>query len=386
MFRETDHRQPPEPHPQREISVGQLESLFDADWYLSQYPDVAGAGVDPLQHYIEHGAAERRNPHPKFDTEWYLNRHPDAASSGETPLHHFIRHYGTDLGALTKDIVERIREFQSDDSRWPPAIKPEEEAGIVISGCGRLFRPLYANLRNIREQGCDLPIDVWHLPGEFTQRQIAFLSSFANFVNAGVTPFHGLSGCHEVHGFKAWMLSQSRFRKTLMLDVNSFPMQNLKAVFESDYRCLLWRDGPWGTYPDRIAELRRSLNLVVHPLEFESGQLFVNKGEEGVRRALRFAAALNTLGRRLYAYTYGDKETYSIAFDLLGESFSIAPEPAAHLVDAAVCAHGGLIQPWFDGSGLFYHPLGDRDQWWRFKDEWVALEREAAEAEKDCGD
>ena len=35
---------------------------FDAEWYLRQNIDVAEAGVDPLEHYIEHGFDEGRTP------------------------------------------------------------------------------------------------------------------------------------------------------------------------------------------------------------------------------------------------------------------------------------------------------------------------------------
>jgi len=37
---------------------------FDADWYLSQYPDVAAAGMDPWGHYSRFGKAEGRLPAP----------------------------------------------------------------------------------------------------------------------------------------------------------------------------------------------------------------------------------------------------------------------------------------------------------------------------------
>lgn len=40
--------------------------LFDENWYLDAYPDVASAGVDPLQHFVLHGAAEGRDPNPVF--------------------------------------------------------------------------------------------------------------------------------------------------------------------------------------------------------------------------------------------------------------------------------------------------------------------------------
>jgi hypothetical protein len=35
---------------------------FCPDWYLHTYPDVAAAGIDPLQHYLSHGRREGRLP------------------------------------------------------------------------------------------------------------------------------------------------------------------------------------------------------------------------------------------------------------------------------------------------------------------------------------
>ena len=64
--------------------------LFDAAWYLEQYPDVAAAGEDPARHYAIYGAAERRSPGPSFDAEAYLTSYPDVAASGVNPLLHYI--------------------------------------------------------------------------------------------------------------------------------------------------------------------------------------------------------------------------------------------------------------------------------------------------------
>lgn len=50
----------------RELSV-----LFDADFYLNHYPDVRAAGMNPLIHYLRHGAAEDRKPNPLFDPAYY---------------------------------------------------------------------------------------------------------------------------------------------------------------------------------------------------------------------------------------------------------------------------------------------------------------------------
>jgi GT2 family glycosyltransferase len=66
--------------------------LFDTDWYLKRYPDVTASHMDPLTHFIQHGASEGRNPNPLFDTDWYLKRYPNVAASGINPLEDFIQH------------------------------------------------------------------------------------------------------------------------------------------------------------------------------------------------------------------------------------------------------------------------------------------------------
>ena len=66
--------------------------FFDRDWYLAQYPDVAAAGLDPVLHYLRHGSVERRSPGPNFDTGWYLTTYPDVAASGTNPLLHYLKH------------------------------------------------------------------------------------------------------------------------------------------------------------------------------------------------------------------------------------------------------------------------------------------------------
>jgi len=75
--------------------------LFDPDYYLEQYEDVAKAGVDPLIHFADHGAEEVRNPSALFDTAYYLKTNPDVAAAGGNPLLHFITS-GRQEGRLTR--------------------------------------------------------------------------------------------------------------------------------------------------------------------------------------------------------------------------------------------------------------------------------------------
>ncbi len=65
--------------------------LFDREFYLARYPDVALAGMDPLKHYIRHGAADGQDPSAAFDTRRYLAEHPGLLESGVNPLLHFVK-------------------------------------------------------------------------------------------------------------------------------------------------------------------------------------------------------------------------------------------------------------------------------------------------------
>jgi len=67
-----------------------ITHVFDAAWYLREYPEIAAQGINPLQHYIERGAREGRNPHPLFDTAWYLAMNPDVRSANINPFEHYI--------------------------------------------------------------------------------------------------------------------------------------------------------------------------------------------------------------------------------------------------------------------------------------------------------
>jgi hypothetical protein len=65
--------------------------LFDRNYYLSQNPDVAKSGVNPLQHYLIRGAKEGRDPHPLFNGGYYLSQNPDVARKGTNPLVHYLQ-------------------------------------------------------------------------------------------------------------------------------------------------------------------------------------------------------------------------------------------------------------------------------------------------------
>src|SRR5690606_39646281 len=67
---------------------------FDPDWYLGQYRDVAESGMDPVIHYLDHGASEGRDPGPGFSTSYYLEVNRDVADAGMNPLRSEERRVG----------------------------------------------------------------------------------------------------------------------------------------------------------------------------------------------------------------------------------------------------------------------------------------------------
>nr|WP_246429706.1 methyltransferase domain-containing protein [Prosthecomicrobium pneumaticum] len=60
------------------------------DYYLALRPDVAAAGIEPLQHFIMHGEGEHRSPHPLVDIGWMIAQR-EAFADDPQWLQHYLR-------------------------------------------------------------------------------------------------------------------------------------------------------------------------------------------------------------------------------------------------------------------------------------------------------
>jgi len=85
--------------------------LFDVKYYLFTYSDVRQKNIEPIAHYIKHGAKEGRNPSGKFNTLFYLESNPDVVESKINPFVHYILH-GKNEGRepMIKKIIREIRD------------------------------------------------------------------------------------------------------------------------------------------------------------------------------------------------------------------------------------------------------------------------------------
>ncbi|MFU1520084.1 hypothetical protein ACM25P_16620 [Vreelandella alkaliphila] len=76
----------------KQIAALEASPLFDAEWYSTQYPDIAQANIKPAEHFIKFGAIDGRHPGPLFSTEFYITHYEDVAASGQHPLLHYLRY------------------------------------------------------------------------------------------------------------------------------------------------------------------------------------------------------------------------------------------------------------------------------------------------------
>ncbi|UTW56267.1 glycosyltransferase [Kordiimonas sp. SCSIO 12610] len=65
--------------------------LFQADWYLQTYPEVALQGIDPYEHYVTVGEENNYNPNRYFDVAWYKERSQAARKYDGLVLEHYAK-------------------------------------------------------------------------------------------------------------------------------------------------------------------------------------------------------------------------------------------------------------------------------------------------------
>ncbi|MGC9964448.1 MAG: FkbM family methyltransferase [Syntrophobacteraceae bacterium] len=117
-------------------------NLFDTSYYLESNPDVAGAGINPLEHYLTWGAAEGRDPNPLFDTSYYLESNPDVAGAGINPLEHYLT-WGAAEGRDPNPLFDTSYYLESNPDVAGAGINPLEHYLTWGAAEGRDPNPLF---------------------------------------------------------------------------------------------------------------------------------------------------------------------------------------------------------------------------------------------------
>lgn len=76
----------------KQIQLIKDSGLFDDAWYAKTYPDIAASPLSPIEHFVQLGAYEGRNPGPDFDSMKYHMADPAVSGNKLSALIHYLRH------------------------------------------------------------------------------------------------------------------------------------------------------------------------------------------------------------------------------------------------------------------------------------------------------
>ena len=246
-------------------------------------------------------------------------------------------------------------EFRAELERFVAnASKPTlaDERGIVTCAGGvRLFTSAYVLIRVLRETlGCDLPVQLWHFGGsEITPAMRHILHQYdVELVDVTSVPEFDGSKVADGWQLKAFAIYHSRFSEVLFLDADQVPTKDPSFLFDSpQYRetgAVFWPDIVDLSADNPIWEL-----LQLPPAEvvsWESGQILVNKKRHW--QTLIACIFLGAQAETVYRMIYGDKDTFQMAWRVLGHPVTLVQHRP--FTDERV-----LVQRDFDGAPLFQH-------------------------------
>ena len=252
------------------------------------------------------------------------------------------------------DHLQQLRDLLEADLSYPGG---HDGRGIVVSAGGRLLPGAYVALRSLRRVGCTIPVEIWHLgPAELPRASLCTL-----FERQGVT----FVDAHQVareHGRtigggwqnKPFSILFSHFAEVLLLDADNMALQDPSRLFDDEAYlktgALLWPDFPqrpgsrWSLRPEVWALLGLAERTGV---ELESGQLVFDKRKTW--RALSVALHMNEHSDFWYRYSYGDKDTFTLAFAVTDTPATVVGKGPVHL------QRGVRIHFAPDGREIFQH-------------------------------
>jgi hypothetical protein len=233
----------------------------------------------------------------------------------------------------------------------PPSSEAKAGRGIVVPGGGAKYFPgAWACIRTLRDLGCGLPIELWHVGEEEVNDEMRHLVKpfGVRCVDAGHVQLR-----HPARFLKGWPLKpyamlHSGFREVLLLDADNIPVVDPTYLFDQlqylRHGAVFWPD------ISTIAPHRKiwALTGVHYRREpaVESAQILVDTGR--CWRPLALTVWMNCQHADFwYRHIYGDKDTFHFAWRKLGMEYAM-PGPAARLPMT-------LVHHDFQGRAIFQH-------------------------------
>lgn len=233
----------------------------------------------------------------------------------------------------------------------PSAPKTLKGAGIIIPAGGEQYLTCaWVCVNMLRDLGCRLPIEIWHLGESEWNHKVCRLLARRGVKFVDATNLRKKIPARLLDGWplKAYAILNCRFEKVLLLDADNVPVRNPEYLFRG---AKFKRNGAV-FWPDfrRLSPLRRIWTICGvryrDEPEFESGQILVDKSK--CWRALRLALWYNEHAEFYYQHIHGDKDTFHMAFRKIGHPYSMPSTPIWPL-DGVMCQHDFL------GRRVFQH-------------------------------
>jgi len=248
---------------------------------------------------------------------------------------------------LQDTYIENIPEY--------PAERYEGRGVVICAGGPKYFIPAWVCVHMLRKNGCELPIEFWHLgPREMDD-------TMRNLVEPlGVTCIdaYEVNKKYPVRKLGGWELNpysiiHSRFKEVIFLDADNVPLINPEVLFDTPQyqatKSIFWPDYGRLKADRKIWEICR-LDYRDEP-EFESGQIIIDKEE--CWREINLTMHLNEHSEFYYKYIHGDKDTFHMAWHMLNTPYSMPSKPI-HGLRATMCQHD------FNGRRIFQHRNMDK--------------------------
>lgn len=236
-----------------------------------------------------------------------------------------------------------------------------EGRGIVQCVGGTLYTTLaYLSVVALRETGCTLPIEWWHMGRHEFDPQMYKL---AQQLGVRVCDASSVPRSQPIGGWelKPFSMLHSGFTEALFLDADNVVTKDPSFLFDNpDYDkhgAIFWPDLPPKIMKKWIPAV--VWNMVGLPvprrniLAFESGQLLVNRTRSS--RALALTMKLNELSSVFYKVLYGDKDTFLLGWMMAEQKYAM-PAKQPEWRDLCINQHD------FDGGLLFQHNAGAKHE------------------------
>lgn len=216
-------------------------------------------------------------------------------------------------------------------------IQYPHKRGIVIAGGGIKYLPsVWVGVNLIREQGCELPIQLWYLGDNEIDPFIKRLLKPLGVECVDARKVEKEKPCRILCGWelKLYSVWNSPFEEVLFLDADSSPVRDVTDLFDQpsykNHGAAFWPDyESWKLKPDvwEIFGIPQFANAEAARREpaLESGQFMVHKN----RSSLPFQLAMWYAQHSdfTFGHVYGDKETFHLAWRRLCLDYATPKRP-----------------------------------------------------------